>query len=44
MMAGHLLHSGGEGGIGEERQELQSETSVSYRSRLADRMIVTGIQ
>lgn len=44
MMAGHLLHSGGEGGIGEERQELQSETSVSYWSRLADRLIVTGIQ
>lgn len=44
MMAGHLLHSGGEGGIGEERQELQRETSVSYRSRPADRPIVTGIQ
>lgn len=44
MMAGHLLHSGGEGGIGEERHKLRSETCVSYWTRLADSLIVTGIQ
>lgn len=44
MMAGHLLHSGGEGGIGEERHKLWSETCVSYWTRLADSLISTGIQ
>lgn len=43
MMAGHLLHSGGEGGIGEERHKLRSETCVSYRVRVADGWILTGI-
>lgn len=42
MMAGHLLHSGGEGGIGEERHKLRSETCVSYWVRLADSLILTG--
>ena len=44
MMAGHLLHSGGEGGIGEERHKLPSETCVSYWVRLADTLILTGIR
>lgn len=44
MMAGHLLHSGGEGGIGEERHKLPSETCVSYWVRVADSLILTGTQ